>query len=92
MFVHYQLLNSCLACESGRLTPRPFENGNDASRIFINLEFQKLRAYLRLLGYYSCLTSFVCSWSIARSVYLLCNASINSSWLPHDHVRHVIVT
>ena len=45
-----------------------------------------------MLGYYSCLTGFVCSRSVAKSVYLLCNAIINSSWLPRDHVRHVIAT
>ena len=43
-----------------------------------------------MLGYYSCLTEFVCSHSVARSVHLLCNAIVNSSWLPRDHVRHVI--
>ena len=58
--VHYQLLN-CLPhvfvprpnCLPHVLVPRPFENG---SSLFVNLEFQKLRAHLRLLGYYSCLT------------------------------------
>ena len=55
--VHYQLLN-CLPhvfvprpnCLPHVLVPRPFENG---SSLFVNLEFQKLRAHLRLLGYYS---------------------------------------
>ena len=47
--VHYQLLN----CLPHVFVPRPFENG---SSLFVNLEFQKLRAHLRLLGYYSCLT------------------------------------
>ena len=66
--VHYQLLNclphvfvprpNCLPhvfvprpnCLPHVLVPRPFENG---SSLFVNLEFQKLRAHLRLLGYYS---------------------------------------
>ena len=33
-----------MTCESGRLIPRPFENGNEANILFINLQFQKLRA------------------------------------------------
>ena len=33
------------------------ENGNKASRLFVNLEFQKLTAYLHLLGYYCTLAS-----------------------------------
>ena len=32
-----------LTRESGRLVPRPFENENEASRLFVNLKFQKLR-------------------------------------------------
>ena len=46
-----------MTCESGRLIPRPFENGNEASILFVHL----------LLDL------------------------VNSSWLPRDHVRHVIV-
>ena len=37
-------VNDVLTRESSRLVPRPFENGNEASRLFINLGFQKLRA------------------------------------------------
>ena len=40
---------------------KTFENENEASILFINLIFQKLRAYLCLLAYYFCLTGFVCS-------------------------------
>jgi len=58
-----------------RLVPGPFENGNKASRLFESLDFGNL-VYLRLLGYYSCLTGFACSRSVARSVHLLCNAIV----------------
>ena len=35
-----------LTSESSRLVPRPFENGNEASRLFLNLGFQNLeRSY-----------------------------------------------
>ena len=85
------LITKFLTHEGSRLVPRPFENGNEASRLFVNLGLRKLRAYVCLLGYYSCLTGFVCSHSVARSVHLLCNAIVNSSWLPRDLVRHVIV-
>ena len=47
MFVHCQL-TTLLTCEGSRLVPRPVENGNEASRLCINLEFQKLRVYLHL--------------------------------------------
>ena len=60
-----------LTCESSRLIPRPFENGSEASILFINLQFQKLGVKLRLLGYYSCLTRFAYSHSVARFVRLL---------------------
>ena len=33
-----------LTCEGSTLIPRLFENGNETSRLFINLKFQKLRA------------------------------------------------
>ena len=69
--------------------PRIFENGNEASRLFI-LKFQELRAYAFMLGRLPLLPYKICR-SVARSVHLLCNAIVNSSWLPHDHVRHVIV-
>ena len=36
--------------------------------------------------YYSCLTGFASSWFIARPVHLLCDAVINSSQLPRNHV------
>ena len=88
MFAHCRAF---LTREDSRLVPRPFKNGNKASRLLVNLEFQKLRAYLCLLGYCSCLTEFLCGWSVARSAHL-CNAIVNGRWLPRDHKRHVIVT
>ena len=60
------------------------------SRLFVNLDVQKLRAYLWLLGYCSCLAGFPCGCSVARSAHLFCNAIINSSWLPLDRKRHVL--
>ena len=47
---HYPL-TILLTREGSRLVPRPCQNGNEASRLFVNLKFQKLRAYIRLLGY-----------------------------------------
>ena len=88
MFIQYQLLNSSLH-EGSRLVPRPFENGNEASRLFVNLEFQRFRTHLHLLDHYSCLAGFSYSRPISRSVHLLCNAIVNSSWLSRDHVRHI---
>ena len=90
-FVHCQL-TTFLTHEGSRLVRRPFKNGNKASRLFAKLKFQKLRVYLHLLRYYSCLIRFACSRCVARSVHLLCNAIMNSSWPPHDHVSHVMVT
>ena len=49
----------------------------------VNLEFQKLRAYLHLLG-------FACSYFVARSVHLL--SLTVAAWLTIDQTRHVIVT
>ena len=46
-FVHTAFLTH----EDDRLVSRPFKNGNKASRLLANLKFQKLRAYLHLLGY-----------------------------------------
>ena len=86
--IQYQLLNP-LPHEDSRLVPRPFKNGNEASRLFVNLEFQKFRTHLHLLDYYSCLAGFSYSRPISRSVHLLCNAIVNSSWLSRDHVRHI---
>ena len=34
--INYQLLNLILTCEGGRLIPRSFENGSEASRLFMN--------------------------------------------------------
>ena len=72
-------ITTFLTCEGSRLVPRPLKNWNKASKLFVNLEFQKLIAYLCLLGYYSCLTGFPCGCSVARSAHLLCNAIVNSS-------------
>ena len=83
MFVLYKFFT----CESGRLIPRPYENIRDY-QTFIKFGFQKLVPYLRLLDYHS----LACSRSVGRSVHLLCNAIVNSTWLPHDHVKYVIVT
>ena len=85
-------ITTFLTREGSRLVPRPLKNGNKARRLFINLEFQKLIAYLCLLGCCSCLTGFPCGCSVARSAHLLCNAIVNSSWLPCDRKKHVIVT
>jgi len=64
-----------------RLVAKPFENGNEAvSRLSVNLEFQKLRAYLHLLG-------FACSRSVARSVHLLCNVIVNSSCMANYVIK-----
>ena len=91
-FIHCQL-TTFLTRESSRLVPRPPKNGNEASRLFVNLKFQKLIAYLCLLGYCSYLTGFPFGCSVARSAHLLCNAGIvNSSWLPRDRKSHVNVT
>ena len=81
-FVHCQL-TTFLTHEGSRLIPRPLKNGNEASRLFVNLDFQELRAYLYLLGYYSCLTRFACSRFVTTSVHILCIAIVNSSWLAH---------
>ena len=43
MFVHCQL-TTFLTREGSRLVPRPLKNGNKASRLLVNLEFQKLYA------------------------------------------------
>ena len=32
------------------------------------------------------------SHSLVRSVHLLCTTIVSSSWLPRDHVRHIVVT
>ena len=68
------------------------KNWNEAIADFLQTLKLKLRAYLCLLGYYSCLTGFPCDCSLARFAHLLCNAIINGSWLARDHKRHVIVT
>ena len=44
-------ISTFLTCEDSRLISRLFENWNEASRFFANLKFQKVRAYLCLLGY-----------------------------------------
>ena len=85
-------ITTFLTREDSRLVPRPLKNWNEASRLFVNLKFQKLIAYLCLLGCCSCLTGFPCDCSVARSAHLLCNAIISCSWLPCDHKRHIIVT
>ena len=62
-----------LTRESGRVVPRPFENGYKATILFINppiSETQSVVTLARLL-YYSCLTRFAYSHSVARSVHLL---------------------
>ena len=77
--------------ESSRLVPSPFKNGNVASRLFVNLKFQKLSVYLCMLSLLLP-TWFACSRSIARSVHLLYNAIVNNSWLACDHTGHMIGT
>ena len=53
-------------------------------------QISETKMYLRLLYFH--LTRFACSCPIARSVHLLCNFIVNSSWLLHNRVKHVIVT
>jgi len=55
------------------------ENGNKASWLFLNLNFQELRAYLHLLGYYSLP---LLDLSVDLFIYsVVCIAIFNSSWL-----------
>ena len=49
------------------------------------------KAWLQLAKIPVCAAGFLCGYSIARSAHLLCNAIVNSSWLPHDCKRHVLV-
>ena len=61
-----------------------FENGNEASRLdlnFRNLEHNMLARLLFLPP-----IGFAYSHSVRRSVHLLSNPIINSSWLSRDHV------
>ena len=61
---------------------RLLEDGNEATRLFVDLEFQKLGANLHLIGSYSLLPGLASSHSWARSVHKLCKTTVNSSWLP----------
>ena len=39
-------ITTFLTHEGSRLVPRPLKNWNEASRLFVNLEFQKLSVFM----------------------------------------------
>ena len=79
MFIHYRLLYSW-PHEISSLILRLFENGKKA-------QSSELGTHLDMIGYYSRLPGLDSSRSLARSVPILCNTIVNSSWLPHDRTE-----